>query len=130
MGRFILYLLIALGAAYSIEPIRKRITPPTLRAWEYVTPYVNVVVNPVKKDVAEREEKAIVVRLRDLHNEGRPLPDSGAFQKWLRDAISVGRDPWKNDYWLQMDDATAWVGSNGADGLRGTGDDVISKCGW
>jgi len=131
MGRFILYLLIALGAAYSITPIRQRIMPPTARAWAHLTPYFKVVINPVKKDLTEREEIAIVGRLKELHSEGHRLPEPGSFQDWLHDNISVGRDAWNNQYWMLVkEDSTIWIGSNGADGLRNTADDLVTQVTW
>jgi hypothetical protein len=131
MGRVTLYLLIALGAAYSIAPIRQRIEPPTARAWAHLTPYFNLVINPVKKDLTRREEIAIVGRLKEVRNEGRPLPDPGSFQDWLSQNISVGRDAWDNQYWMRVkEDSTIWIGSNGADGLRDTDDDLVVQVTW
>ncbi len=131
MGRLILYLLIALGAAYSIAPVRQRIEPPTARLWAHLTPYFNVVINPVKRDLTRREETAIVGRLREWHNEGHVAPTPGNFQDWLHDNISVGRDAWDNQYWMQVrDDSTVWIGSSGADGLRDTDDDILAPVTW
>jgi len=131
MGRFFLYLVIALGAAYSIAPIRQRIAPPTARAWAHLTPYFNVVINPVKKDLTEREEIAIAGRLKEWRNEGHRVPDPGSFQDWLQENISVGRDAWDNQYWMLVkDDSTMWIGSNGPDGLRKTADDLVTQVTW
>ncbi|HEX9106202.1 MAG TPA: hypothetical protein VF832_03220 [Longimicrobiales bacterium] len=131
MGRFILYLLIALGAAYSIAPIRARIEPPTARAWSHLTPYFNVVINPVKKDLVRREEIAIVGRMKEWRNEGHKVPEPGDFQDWLQQNISVGRDAWDNQYWMRVkDDDTTWIGSNGPDGLRDTDDDLVVQVTW
>ncbi len=131
MLRFIIYTLIAIGAIASIPALRSRAAGPAAAAYAHVAPYVREVVDPIKQQLAEREESAIMGELKAVHDLGRPLPDPDAFQKWLTDRLSVGRDPWENQYYLLVrDDGSVYVGSNGRDQLRSTDDDILLKAPW
>ena len=129
MAKFILYLVVALGAAYSIPPIRERIDAPTARAWAQITPHFRFITDRVRGRLAEREETAIVTFLRDEHALGHALPEADGFQAWMQQHVSVGRDPWDSQYFLvTKENGSLAVGSSGPDGKRGTPDDILTPC--
>jgi hypothetical protein len=131
MARYILYLAVVLGAAYSIPPIRERIDAPTVRAWAHITPHFRFITDRVRRGLAEREETAIARFLREEHALGHALPEADGFQAWMQQHLEVGRDPWDNQYFLVVkDEGSMVVGSSGPDGKRGTPDDVVTPCTW
>jgi hypothetical protein len=55
---------------------------------------------------------------------GEGLP--GGFEGWLRrDYSGPELDPWENPWFLEAGRRSYTVGSMGADGVRGTGDDIV-----
>lgn len=131
MLRFIVYSVIVIGAIASIPALRSRAAGPASAGYAHVAPYVREVVDPIKEQVAEREEHAIIGELKAVHDLGRPLPTPVQFQRWLNDRLTVGRDPWRNQYFLVIAaDSSVYVGSSGRDQLRNTDDDIMLKAPW
>ncbi len=130
MLRVLVYGLIVLGAIMSVPALRSRASGPASAVYTHMRPYILEVVDPIKQQIAEREEHAIMGELKDVHDSGHALPTPDQFQKWLNDNLTVGRDPWDNQYFLMNRDKAWYVGSNGRDLLRSTDDDILLKAPW
>jgi len=130
MLRVLIYGLIAIGAIMSVPALRSRASGPASAVYAHMRPYILEVVDPIKQQIAEREEHAIMGELKDVHDSGHPLPTPEQFQKWLNDNLTVGRDPWDNQYFLMTREKVLYVGSNGRDLLRSTDDDILLKAPW
>lgn len=131
MLRFIIYTLIAIGTIASVPALRSRAAGPASYVYVRLEPYIEEVVDPIREQIAQREESAIAGELKAAHNLGRPLPDTAVFSRWVNERLSVGNDPWHNPYFLVVyPDGSAIVGSNGRDRLRSTDDDILLKAPW
>ncbi len=130
MLRLVVYTLIAIGTIASVPALRSRAAGPASAVYGHLRPYVLEVVDPIKGQVAEREEHAIMGELKEVHDSGHALPTPEQFQKWLNDNLTVGRDPWENQYFLLVRGGQLYVGSNGADQLRNTDDDILLAAPW
>ncbi len=130
MLRLVVYTLILIGAIASVPALRSRASGPASVVYGHMRPYILEVVDPIKEQLTEREEHAIMGGLKEVHDSGHPLPTPEQFQKWLNDNLTVGRDPWDNQYFLMTRDKVLYVGSNGRDQLRSTDDDILLRAPW
>src|SRR5512140_697624 len=115
MGRYLLYLLIVIGAITSVPALRMRAEGPASAAYAHVAPLLRRVSDPVRVALTEREEHVIVSKLKELHDMNAPLPLPISFSDWVHENVPVGTDAWGNDYFLLIHRDTTYVGSAGVD---------------
>lgn len=130
MGRFLLYLLIVIGAITSVPALRMRAEGPASAAYAHVAPLLKKVSDPVRVALTEREEHVIVAKLKELHDTNTPLPLPISFPDWVHENVTVGTDAWGNDYYLLMRRDSTYVGSMGMDQEQDTDDDILLPLPW
>ncbi len=137
MIRVLLRLLVALvviaALIAGVPALRTRavplLVPALVRAHGYFGPAVDGAMEPLFRWSARNEEEYILATLRRRVGLGEPLPSPREFTRYVvEDASSTreGKDPWGAPYFLLLRQDSIRVGSAGADGERGTGDDVVS----
>jgi hypothetical protein len=118
--------VVVLAAVWAIPGFRGQATSAALPALERLGPVGEAVGGPVRRVAARTRVTGVLRIIASDYNEGRPIPGERDFQQWMRqrmpDAGTV--DPWGNPYWLQRTRGSIGVGSSGADGRRGTADDI------
>lgn len=123
----ILVLIVILAAIWAIPAARQRVGELALPLLSKLGPVGERIANPVRSFKAKNQAAFFLRILNDDLTEGRQLPDPRRFGEWmrLRTPHEEHADPWGNPYWLKRQGRSTWiVGSNGADGLPDTADDV------
>ena len=122
----IITLVVILAVLWAIPGVRGRIGVALLPALEKLGPVADFVVLPAQRFAAKNDATDIMRVITTDFNEGRPVPDERTFQQWVkrRAPQTDANDPWDRPYWLARGRGTITVGSNGADGQKGTADDV------
>ncbi|HET6230120.1 MAG TPA: type II secretion system protein GspG [Longimicrobiaceae bacterium] len=121
MGKFFLLLLLAIGVVAISRPLRER-----------VKPHVQFALNPAYSWSARNEVNELAQDVETEKTLGHSVPTPQAFPAFVhqQNPSEGGElDPWGNPYYLQATRTTYAVGSNGADGVQGTADDILSKPG-
>jgi len=113
MFKRLLYLaFVALGVTMAVPSLRADLVA-------HVTPYVD----QVKARFVPRTLRIMADQLDARLKRGEGLP--GRFEGWLaRDFTGNARDPWGNEYYLQVSSRDYFVGSRGPDSEQGTEDDI------
>lgn len=126
--KFLLILIVAIGAAFGIPSVRHRIMTPLEPVLVRVGPIGEKLATPARRWNAKNEAEVIarkVAEQKDLH---RPFPTPRRFTQWIQQNMRglerKGMDPWGNPYYLERTDRTITVGSAAQDGVPGTEDDV------
>lgn len=117
MGKFILLLILALGAGFYFPSTR-----PVL-----VDTFAPV-INPALSWQTRGEMGQITRKLQFINREGQLLPTPGAdFDDWMVRNFQggSGRDAWGNDYSLVTWPDSVGVVSRGPDLELGTEDDIL-----
>lgn len=117
MGRVLLVLLLA-AAALASPDVRGR-----------VKPYVQPALDPVYEWSTRSRVKEIARMIQTDRAAGRSTPTPKNFPQFLeRRYPGEGgvTDPWGTPYYLLKQRAGTSVGSAGADGVRGTADDIVA----
>lgn len=122
----IIILVLALALIWAIPGMRQRIGIAALPLLERLGPVGERAANPVRGVKARNDARFFLRMLKDDRTEGRALPDGRNFEEWMRRRTpqESGIDPWGKPYWLRREGSTYIVGSDGADGVRDTEDDV------
>ena len=128
MFKILFVVIIMLGAAFGIPQIRNRIVGPLDPVLSRMGPLGDKINAPAKRWAARNEINLIIRKLAEDHNQNRGTPSPLGFQGWLkqnfRGGINDGGDPWGRPYYLVHTANQITVGSQGADRLRNTPDDV------
>lgn len=118
MGRVLLVLLLA-AAALASPAVRGR-----------VKPYVQPALDPVYEWSTRSRVKEIARMIQTDRAAGRSTPTPKNFAEFLRRRYpgdGGATDPWGVPYYLVKGrTGTTAVGSAGADGVRGTADDILA----
>src|SRR5262245_65521608 len=111
MGKLFLLLIVALGVALAVPKTRAQIVTPT-KTWAY------------RKLVPNRIEM-IAAQLDFVRKRGDRLPSNDDLTQWIESNTTVpARDPWGNEYFIDVRGDRFTVGSVGEDGRRGTPGDL------
>jgi hypothetical protein len=124
-----IFIVLALAIIWAIPGVRQRIGVALLPAFERLGPIGEKAADPMR-GVKARNQLGFFLRIiTDDHAENRQLPDESTFREWMdrRMPQESGIDPWGNAYWLRRRGNVFTAGSNGADGVRDTDDDVIQE---
>ena len=129
MFKFIIVTVILIGAAFGIEPIRAKITPPLVPLFEMMGPVGDKLSNPAKRMAARNEAGMILRKISEEYQLKRTLPSPLGFQTWIKLNVragikAAGLDPWGLPYYFIRENRQITVGSNGPDKTRGSDDDV------
>lgn len=125
MIKKLLIVIVLIGAAWSIPPIRSRLTIVAGPLLEKLGPAGQKLLKPARNYAAKTQETAMLRMLAEEHNEGRDIPEPRTFVRWMKKKTGKEPvDPWGNRYWLERQKGSLAIGSNGADGFRESGDDV------
>jgi hypothetical protein len=120
--------LVLLGFAWSLPSVRERTALALAPALPFLGPVGERLQRPMLEYRAETDVKFIVDQLHMERTEGRALPkDTRAFNEWMGrkgGAGDRGKDPWGNLYWMKKSGGSTMIGSNGADGVENTADDI------
>lgn len=123
----ILALIVILAAVWAIPVARQNIGAAALPLLNKLGPVGESIANPVRNFQAKNQAAFFLRILNDDVTEGRQLPDPRRFGEWMlqRTPREEHLDPWGNPYWMRRSGrSTVTIGSNGADGVRDTDDDV------
>jgi hypothetical protein len=125
----ILVLVIILALIWAVPGARERIGGAALPVLDRLGPAGEWLATPVRNLKARGQTKFFLRQLRDDATEGRELPDAARFADWLQRRVPREEhdDPWGRPYWLNREGRAFSVGSDGADGVRGTDDDVVES---
>ncbi|HEX7051476.1 MAG TPA: hypothetical protein VF188_14820 [Longimicrobiales bacterium] len=131
MKRLVLFLLVIIGASFSIPSLRERIAPRVQPLWASVrgtaAPKVRDALGPVYRWIAVREVRTIVEDLERYEAAGQRLPRPNGFEKFLDNrsySLIDGRDPWGTPYMMLLRRDSIIVLSSGPDLESGTADDI------
>lgn len=126
--KWIIILVIALGAAFGIPAIRNRIAPPLEPVLSRLGPIGTAISTPAKRFSAKNEADVIAKKLVDAKKRGLSLPTARGFTRWIQQNMRglerKGVDPWGHPYYLQVGEKQITVGSFAQDGVPHTEDDV------
>lgn len=116
MGKVVLFILVALAAAFYFEGSRNKILE---KGKPLLDPYF------VMATRSEMEKIVQDLQLYERENFGR-LPDRNQFQAWLdrNYAGNAGVDSWGSPYEYTLGRESFFLRSPGPDGVRGTEDDL------
>jgi hypothetical protein len=122
----ILVLVVVLAFIWAIPPLRTRVSAAALPVLVKLGPVGEFMITPARNYEARQDAghfSRVMVRDRA---QGREVPEERGFQDWLLRRIpeESGLDPWGSPYWMERALDGLRVGSDGADGERGTSDDV------
>jgi hypothetical protein len=125
----ILMLVIVLAIIWAVPGLRHRIGFAALPLLERLGPVGERMATPMHNMKARNQVSFYLRIMRDEQTEGRQLPDARSFTQWTarRFPSEPATDPWGNAFWLSRDGRRYTIGSNGADGQRGTADDVTES---
>ena len=114
MGKILLLLIIVTAAAMA---------HPSTRT-EFVTP----VVNWGYRQLVPNRIEMIASQLEFVRRRGDHLPSNEDLTQWIESNTTVKpRDPWGNEYFIDVRADRFTVGSLGEDGKRGTPDDLTAE---
>ena len=124
-----LFIVLALAIVWAIPGARHRIGVALLPLFDRLGPVGERAADPVRAFKARNDLSFFLRIMLDDRTEGRALPDERTFPQWIPQRMpqESGIDPWGNPYWLRRRDNTYITGSNGADGVRDTDDDVMRE---
>jgi hypothetical protein len=126
--KWVIILIIAVGAAFGIPSIRARIAPPLEPVLTRLGPIGKAIQTPAKRFNAKNEADVIVRKVADWKLQNRPMPTERGFTKWIQQNMRGlerdGMDPWGNPYYLVRADKHISVGSSAQDGVPHTDDDI------
>ncbi len=126
--KWIIILVIAVGAAFGIPSIRNRIAPPLEPVLSRLGPIGEAIITPAKRFSAKNEADVIAKKLVDAKQRGMSLPTQRGFTRWIQQNMRglerKGMDPWGQPYYLERGDKQITVGSVAQDGVPLTEDDV------
>lgn len=122
-----IFVVLALAIIWAIPGVRQRIGVAMLPLFERLGPVGEKAANPVRAFQARTDLSFFLRMIQDDETEGRTLPDPRSFKQWIDRRLpeETGIDPWGNEYWLRLTGTTFTTGSNGADGVRDTEDDIM-----
>jgi hypothetical protein len=127
MKTFLIVLLL-IGAAFGIPPIRNRIIGPLDPVLSKLGPIGEKIATPAKRWEAGQEATLIIRRISENRQINKPVPTPLTFQGWLKANVRGlkrdGMDPWGHPYYYIHTRQNMTVGSQGQDRLRDTPDDV------
>jgi hypothetical protein len=130
MFKYIIILVLVVGAVTSVPQIRSRVLPPLGRA---LGPTGERMMTPVKKWEAKTDVEDLLRELRAVNTAGRPIPEPKGFTAWaqfvMRDP-EAGIDPWGSRYYYKQIRNQMTVGSPGPDLARDTPDDITVSAPW
>lgn len=120
-------LVIILAFIWAVPSLRGRVSAAALPVIEKLGPVGEFMINPLRRHAAKSGATHLHRVLSNDRDLGRQLPDERDFHEWVRRRIpgDDGLDPWGNPYWVSRSVGSMSVGSSGADGRRGTDDDVV-----
>lgn len=130
MVKYIIILVLLVGAATSIPQIRNRVIPPLAAA---LGPTGERMMTPVKKWKAKTRCEDLLRELRATNTSGRPIPEPKGFTAWAQFVLRVpdaGIDPWGSRYYYKQIRTQMTVGSPGPDLKRETVDDITVSAPW
>lgn len=124
-----LIVVVALAIVFAIPDLRNRVGTAALPLLERLGPVGQRMADPFREVSARNEIKFFIRILTDDYADSRPIPDDQTFLQWIdrRMPQETGIDPWDNPYWMRRRDRSIIIGSSGADGVRGTDDDVFER---
>ena len=129
--KWLIILVIAVGAAFGIPSIRARIAPPLEPVLARLGPIGRAIQTPAKRFNAKNEADVIVRKLADWKLRNLALPTERNFTKWIKQNMRGlehdGMDPWGNPYYLVRAGKHMSVGSAAQDGIPKTDDDIIAS---
>jgi hypothetical protein len=125
----ILVAVIVLAIIWAVPALRQNIGMAALPLLERLGPVGERLATPARNFKAKGQATFYLRIMRDDATEGRELPNPRTFSQWAQRRLprESEPDPWGNPYWLSQQGRTFTVGSNGADGQRGTDDDVTDS---
>jgi hypothetical protein len=131
LKKLLLLILIFVGVATSVQPVRERVEPRFRPIRDYVVrevgPEIRRGIDPVYRWSAVQEMRQIARELRQRELSFLPLPQPREFQKFLERQHYGGKnglDPWDTPYMLVLKRDSIVVISAGPDRERNTTDDI------
>jgi hypothetical protein len=127
MLKFLVILILIIGAAFGIPRVREKIMPPLLPLLEKLGPVGDKLQAPVKKWAASNEAHILLRKLAADYGQNKELPSPLRFQIWIKQNTRGGKggmDPWGRPYYMIHRAHELVVGSPGPDRIRNTADDV------
>lgn len=123
----ILIAVVILAFVWAIPAVRAKVVAAAAPVLELLGPVGAKVLSPSRRYATQNEVMAIARVIKADEDEGKPVPEPGAFRDWLRRRLvhEDGIDVWGNAFWMRRSLDTVTVGSNGPDGERNTSDDVM-----
>jgi hypothetical protein len=123
----ILIVLLIFGLAWAYTPTRARMLLAAQPVLERMGPVGEKIVTPIHRYNTHTEVSFIADQIVLARTEGRDIPDERTFHRWMMKQIltkNQGKDAWGFPYFLVKVGSSITVGSIGADGQRGTADDI------
>jgi hypothetical protein len=127
MWKKLLILAVLLGFAWSFPPTRRTISSALAPVLTKLGPVGDRAIEPTRRYDARNEVDFIAQQIEHERTQGRAVPNPRTFQEWLKQRVTTRRDgidPWGKPYYFVRTGNTHAIGSDGADGERGTADDI------
>jgi hypothetical protein len=121
--RFV-YVLVALGLAWSLPRVRQHTWEPALVR---LGPVGDWALGPSRNTGAHINADHLLRTLIADQKLGHVMPEPGRFPEWAAGRFGdpkTALDPWGTPFYLERSGRRLTVGSAGADRARGTPDDV------
>jgi hypothetical protein len=118
--------VVILALLWAVPGFRGNVAASALPALERLGPVGLYVAKPMRNAAAKVRTTSILRLMASEYNEGKGIPEERDFPRWIQARFPDGNhlDPWGNPYWFQRGRSLLMVGSSGADGRKGTADDV------
>lgn len=124
----ILTIVLILALIAAIPPVRAKVGTAAIPLLEKLGPVGAGLLKPARNMGAKSGAAAIARLMANERQEGREPPTPRQFEQWVvrrSGDPELVTDPWGGKYWLTVERNVYTVGSSGADGRRGTSDDIL-----
>jgi hypothetical protein len=118
--------VVVLAVLWAVPGFRGSVAASSLPTLEKLGPVGEFVARPMRRTAATMRTRKILRVMASEYTQGSPIPGVRDFPRWVVARFPDGQhvDPWGSPYWFERTQNMLTVGSSGADGRKGTADDV------